>query len=209
MVDLIIKNDGPSPIFTALLTELSVVFQERDDFRDEVERLTSEQGELAGLRNEVGSYAERVLDQDEEIRTLKNLADSRYEEIGRLQQQYAETSELVFDRTAAVNRLAAEVADQNLRLQDSARDLQRVSDLYADTKAKLDTAHRIFGDSFVHGETGPSRKNRAKLTPAQVGGIRSMVRNGSQRAYVARVYGVHPTTVSRIANGTYHREGTE
>jgi hypothetical protein len=164
MVDLIIKNDGPSPIFTALLTELSVVFQERDDFRDEVERLTSEQGELAGLRNEVGAYANRLLDQDSEI--------------ARLQEQYAETAEETYQRGKLISRLREELA----------------------------AAKRVFGDAFGHGETGPTRKNRPKLTPAQAGGIRSMVRNGSERKHVAWVYGVHPTTVTRIVNGTYHRE---
>lgn len=160
-----------NPVLGCLLSELAAVFQERDDFRDEVERLTAEHGELNNLRNEVGSYAERVLDQDEEI--------------DRLQVQYAETCEVAYDRNQRV---------------------QALESLVAQLTGELDTAKRVFDESFVHGDTGPTRSNRPKLTSADVGGIRSMVQLGSALKSAARVYGVHPSTVSRIVNGTYHRK---
>lgn len=171
-----------APTLHSWLSELATMFQERDDFRDEVERITGQYAETCEAMYNRGQELESLRKAHANMviayGDLQELANQRYHTIGELHE----------------------------RVRDLVRVDQTKTDLISELQKKLDAAHRIFGDSFVHGTTGAARKNRAKLTPAQVGGIRSMVRNGSQRAYVARVYGVHPTTVSRIANGTYHRE---
>jgi hypothetical protein len=168
-----------APTLTALLTELAVVFQSRDDAIAAAE------------------YANG--------------------EVERLQAQYAEVCEDTFTtiqgKNQVINKVAGDVCDRNLEIQklkaqlDTAREHHDADQAHIrDLQGQLDVARRSFGDAFLHGDTGPTRKNRPKLTPAEVGGIRSMVRNGSTRAAVAALYGVHPTTVSRIASGTYHRE---
>lgn len=170
-------SDG---VLASLLLELSEVFLKAEGYEDALAAAEWANSESDRLRGETVTYAERVLEQESEIE--------------RLQEQYAEASEEAFRRGQII------------------QDLTRVNDtrteVIAALQKQLDTARRTFGDAFVYGAqpgAGPNRANRPKLTAAQVGGIRSMVGNGSTIRSVAKVYGVHPSTVSRIASGVYHK----
>ena len=113
------------------------------------------------------------------------------------------------------DRLRAETVTYAERVLEQESEIERLQEQVAEAQEvayqrgqQLETARRSFGDAFVYGAkpgAGPNRANRPKLTSAQVGGIRSMVGNGSTIASVAKVYGVHPSTVSRIASGVYHK----
>lgn len=194
------------PVLAALLSELADVFLKAEGYDDALEAAVYANQETENLRNETVTYANRVLEQDAEI--------------DRLQDQYAEASEEAFargeiisdlndlhaERVKQINKLAGEVADRNRTIQDLVRVDGARLELVNKLQHQLDTARRTFGDAFVHGPVGPTRKNRPKLTRAEVGGIRSMVGNGSTITAVAKTYGVHPSTVSRIVSGVYHRE---
>lgn len=215
MTDQLESETGP--VLSALLNELADVFLKAEGYDDALESAVYANQEAENLRGETVTYAERVLEQESEINRLQERDDFNVEakqelvsEVARLQEQYAELSDDMFTANAKwvsdVNRLAAEVADRN-------RQIQTDQALIRNLQAQLNTARSAFGDAFVYGQvpgTGPTRKNRPKLTKAEVGGIRSMVGNGSTITAVARTYGVHPSTVSRIASGVYHRgEDTE
>jgi hypothetical protein len=118
-------------------------------------------------------------------------ADAANAEVERLRGQVAEAQEVAHQR--------------DLRIKDMARYSEVQAETIRNLQGQVNTARRTFGEAFVGHTVGPNRKNRPKLTPAEVGGIRSMVGNGSKIKHVANVYGVHPSTVSRIARGFYHR----
>jgi hypothetical protein len=173
--------DSESSILSSLLAELAEVFLKAEGAEDAVAAAEAANEESENLRAETLMYANRVLEQESEI--------------SRLREQVAEAQEVAHQR--------------DLRIKHMSRYCDVQAETIRNLQGQLNTARRSFGDAFVYGQapgTGPTRANRPKLTPAEVRGIRSMVRNGSAIKSVASLYGVHPSTISRIARGFYYRE---
>lgn len=113
------------------------------------------------------------------------------------------------------NRLTADnmsLTQRNASLTQANQSLASKATAYAaanrDLRAQLDTAKRVFGESFVKGvpeaQRGPSRPNRQKLTSREVRDIRDAYFGGAKQSDLADRYGVNPATISRTVRGIYH-----
>ncbi|QFG12546.1 helix-turn-helix DNA-binding domain protein [Mycobacterium phage Toaka] len=95
-------------------------------------------------------------------------------------------------------------AAQEYRITNLVGEVETVRELNTKLLSQLDTAKRVFGESFTSGFVGPTRPNRPKLSEQDAKDIRAARAGGAKQADLARNYGVNPATISRIVNRVYH-----
>lgn len=79
--------------------------------------------------------------------------------------------------------------------------------LVHDIKADLDQLVRLLTEqpTAKPAPAVPAVTNRPKLNKREVTAIRALSRNGETNREIADIYGINPTTVSRIVRHQYHK----